>query len=113
MKKYLLLFLLAILASPCSLAQGKDKKKRMEELQQFKIDYIVKEIQLSEKEKAEFIPLYTEYDRARRQAGSEAWKFERELKKKKDGSEADYKKLHELQQIAREKDNEIVKTYDV
>ncbi|MDE7420029.1 MAG: hypothetical protein K2N35_07450 [Muribaculaceae bacterium] len=113
MKKYLLLFLLAILAIPCSLAQGKDKKKMMEELQQFKIDYIVKEIQLSEKEKAEFIPLYTEYDRARRQAGSEAWKFERELKKKKDVSEADYKKLYELQQIAREKDNEIVKTYDV
>lgn len=104
--------LLAVLAIPAAFAQDKDKAKMKEELQQFKIDYLAKEMNLSEKEKAEFTPLYKEYDEQRRQAGAEAWKFDRELKKKKDASEADYKKLSELQQKAREKDNEIVKKFD-
>lgn len=112
MKKHLLFLLLAILTMPCIMAQHKDKTKMMEELQQFKIDYLAKEMQLSEKEKNEFVPLYKEYDNERKKAGAEAWKFDRELKKKKDASEADYKKLSELQQTAREKDYEIVKNYD-
>lgn len=113
MKRYLLILFVALLAIPSVLAQApKDKAKMREELQQFKIDFLAKEMSLSEKEKAEFTPLYKEYDHARRKAGSEAWKFERELKNNKDASEADYKKLAELQQKAREKDNEIVKNYD-
>lgn len=112
MKKILLTLLLTILSFPAAVAQEKDKAKMMEELQQFKIDFLAKEMQLSEKQKAEFIPLYKEYDKERRQAGSEAWKYERELKKKKDASEAEYKRLAELQQRAREKDNEIQKKFD-
>ena len=113
MKKYLILILLSLLTIPVSLAQDKkDRAKMMEELQQFKIDYIAKEMDLSEKEKSEFIPLYKEYDKQRRQAGAEAWRYERELKKNKNASEADYKKLSELQLKAREKDNEIVKDFD-
>lgn len=104
--------LLVVLALPAAFAQDKDKAKMKEELQQFKIDFIAKEMNLSDKEKAEFTPLYKDYDEQRRQAGSEAWKFERELKKNKNASEADYKKLAELQQKSREKDNEIVKKFD-
>lgn len=112
MNKYLLFLFATIFSFPCLFAQDKDKAKMREELQQFKIDFLVQEMQLTEKEKAEFTPLYKEYDRERRQAGSEAWKFERELKKKKDASESDYKRLTELQQKAREKDNDIVKKFD-
>lgn len=112
MKKYLLPLLLVLLSIPVAFAQDKDKAKMMEELQQFKIDFLAKEMQLTEKEKAEFSPLYKEYDEQRRQAGAEAWKLERQLKKNKDASEADYKKLADLQQKAREKDNEIVKKFD-
>ena len=112
MKRYLLFLLLTLLSLPATFAQDKDKAKMREELQQFKIDFLAKEMNLSEKEKAEFSPLYKEYDEQRRHAGSEAWKMERELKKKKDASEADYKKLSELQKSAREKDNEIVKQFD-
>ncbi|MDE5997761.1 MAG: hypothetical protein K2G77_06085 [Muribaculaceae bacterium] len=112
MKKYLLFLILAILTIPYIAAQDKDKAKMMEELQQFRIDYLAKEMQLSDKEKSEFVPLYKEYDNERKKAGAEAWKFERELKKKNNASEADYKKLSELQQKARANDNEIVKKYD-
>lgn len=112
MKKYILLLLLAIFALPSAFAQDKDKAKMWEEVQNFKIDFLAKEMQLSEKQKSEFIPLYKEYDEQRRKAGAEAWKFERELKKKKDPSEADYQRLADLQRKAREKDNEIVKSFD-
>lgn len=112
MKKYLLLLLFSILSLPAAFAQDKDKEKMKEELQQFKIDFLSKEMSLSEKEKAEFTPLYKDYDEQRRQIGAEVWKFERQLKKNKNASEADYKKLSELQQKAKEKDNEIVKKFD-
>lgn len=104
--------MLSFLCIPCIYSQDKDKAKMMEELQQFRIDYLAKEMQLSDKEKSEFVPLYKEYDNERKKAGAEAWKFERELKKKNNASEADYKKLSELQQKARANDNEIVKKYD-
>ena len=113
MKKYLLMILAVMAFAPALLAQGeKDKAKMKEEIQQFKIDFLAKEMSLSEKEKAEFTSVYREYDNERRKAGSEAWHFERNIKKKKDATEADYKRLTERQQKAREKDNEVVKKYD-
>ncbi|MDE7097477.1 MAG: hypothetical protein K2O47_08300, partial [Muribaculaceae bacterium] len=97
----------------CVSAQdNKDRAKMMEDLQNFKIDFLAKEMQLTEKEKAEFIPLYKDYDKECRQSGSEVWKLERELKRNKNASDADYKKLAELQQKSREKHNEIVKRFD-
>lgn len=113
MKNFLLLFFSCILFIPATLAQGqKDRAKMREDLQNFKIDFLAKEMDLSEKEKSEFIPIYKEYDSERRKVGAEAWKFEHELSKKKDASDADYKKLSELQQSARSKDGEIVRKYD-
>lgn len=113
MKKFILLFISFLLFIPSAFAQGqKDKAKMREDLQNFKIEFLAKEMELSEKEKSDFSPIYKEYDGERRKAGSEAWKFEHELSKKKDASDADYKKLAELQQSARNKDSEIVKKYD-
>lgn len=111
MKKHISILLLTLLCIPALFAQ-EDKAKMREEMQKFKIDFLAKEMGLSEKQKSEFTPLYNEYDEQRRQAGAEAWKLERKLKKDKDASEADYKKLSELQQAAREKDHEIVKKFD-
>ncbi|MDE6637288.1 MAG: hypothetical protein K2K32_03520 [Muribaculaceae bacterium] len=112
MKKYLLLFFMFIIALPSALAQEKDRAKMMEELQKFKIDFLAKEMELSEKQRAEFTPLYKEYEKECRQSGAEVWKLERELKKNKNASEADYKKLAELQQKSRETHNEITKKFD-
>lgn len=113
MKKYLLIILTLLFSIPCITAQNnKDRAKMMEEIQKFKIDFLAQEMQLSEKEKAEFAPVYKEFENERREAGAEARKAERELKKNKNASEADYKKVSELQQAAREKDSAIVKKYD-
>lgn len=113
MKKYLLLLLAFFLFVPSMIADDmKDRKKMSEEIQKFKIDYLAKEMGLSEAEKAKFEPIYNEYDEARRKAGAEAWRFERKLKKEKNASEEDYKKLSELQQATREKINDIDKEYN-
>lgn len=113
MKKYLLLLLAFFLFVPSLIADDmKDRKKMSEEIQKFKIDYLAKEMGLSEAEKAKFEPIYNEYDEARRKAGAEAWRFERKLKKEKNASEDDYKKLSELQQETREKINDIDKEYN-
>ncbi len=113
MKKYLLLFFSFLLFIPATFAQApKDRAKMREDLQNFKIDFLAKEMELSEKEKSDFVPIYKEYDNERRKAGSEVWKFEHQLSKKKDATDADYKKLAEMQQTARSKDSEIVRKYD-
>lgn len=113
MKKYLLLLLAFFLFVPSMIADDmKDRKKMSEEIQKFKIDYLAKEMGLSEAEKVKFEPIYNEYDEARRKAGAEAWRFERKLKKEKNASEEDYKKLSELQQATREKINDIDKEYN-
>lgn len=105
------MLLCLLMAMPSMLAQH-DKAKMREELQKFKIDFLAQEMGLSEKQKAEFTPIYNEYDEARRKTGAEVWKYEHELMQKKDATEADYKKLSELRTKAREKDNEIVKAMD-
>ncbi len=112
MKKITLLLLTLILSCSAALADKKDRAKMREDIQKFKVDYIAQEINLSEKEKAEFAPLYNEYDAEIRKSGQEAFKFERELKKKKDATDDDYRKLAELQKKSREDFNKISKKYD-
>ncbi len=115
MKKYVTLLLSLLFLIPTVAAQNPtqaDRKKMREDLEKFKIDFITNEMKLSEKEKAEFIPIYKEYSQERRKAGAEAWKMERELEKKKDATPEDYKRLADMQRKAREKDNAITAQYD-
>lgn len=112
MKKYLLL-IATILVCMTGFAQKQDRAKMMEDIQKFKIDFLAKEMSLSEKEKAEFAPLYKEYDNELRKTGEETFKFERELKKKKDAAtDADYKKLSEMQKKSRQDFDAVTKKYD-
>lgn len=114
MTKYFVLLLSFLFIIPAISAQdNKDREKMKEEIQKFKVEFLAKEMGLSDSEKAKFEPIYNEYDEAKRDAGKEAWLFERNLKKnKKYASDDDYKKLAKLQQNAREKGNEIDKKYN-
>lgn len=112
MKKHFLSLLIILVTCAAALAQDKDREKMREDIQKFKVEYIAQEMNLSEKQKAEFTPLYNEYDAAVRKSGEEAYNFERQLKKKKDASDEDYKKLAELQKKSREDFNKIAKKYD-
>lgn len=112
MKKYILL-IIALLGCMSGFAQKQDREKMKEDIQKFKIDYLAKEMSLTEKEKAEFAPLYKEYDDELRKTGEESFRFERELKKKKDAAtDADYKKLSELKKKSRDDFDAVTKKYD-
>lgn len=114
MKRYLIVILSLLFIMPVAFAQhkGNDRKKMNEEILNFKIEFLAKEMQLSEKEKADFAPLYKEFNDKRREVTHEARHAERELKKNKKATDADYKKLSELQKDAREKDSKVVAEYD-
>ncbi len=112
MKKYFLFLLTLLIFSIPSFADKKDRAKMMEEIQKFKIDFLAQEMGLSEKTKADFAAIYKEYDNELRKTGSEAFKFERELKKKKDATDADYKKLSDLQKKSREDFDAVNQKYE-
>lgn len=114
MKRYLIALISLLFIIPAALAQpqGKDRKKMNEDILNFKIEFLAKEMQLSEKEKADFCPLYKEYNAKRREVTREARHAERELQKNKKATDADYKKLADLQRDAREKDTKVVAEYD-
>lgn len=111
MKKYILL-IFTMMVCAVGFAQKQDRAKMMDDIQKFKIDFLAQEMSLTEKEKAEFAPLYKEYDDELRNSGNEAFKFERELKKKTDATDADYKKLSELKKKSKENFDAITKKYD-
>lgn len=114
MRKYLLILLACFCLIPAAFAQTSDDKAKMRaDLEKFKLDFVAKEMGLSEKEKADFAPIYKEYSAARKTANEEAFKFERKIKRNPNATPEDYKELSELQHKAREKDNEIVKAYDL
>ncbi len=116
MTKHLLLILALILGcSASAFAQKHESKKgenMMKELQEFKIKFIAQEIDLKESQKAEFVELYNEMTAKRVEVMRDAWKMERELKKNKDASEADYQAVTDAMTKAKAKDAEIEKSYD-
>lgn len=112
MKKHIIFFLFLVATCAATFAQERDRKKMREDIQKFKVDYIAQELKLTDKEKADFTPLYNEYDSEIRKSGEEAFRFERQLKKKKDATDDDYRKLSELQKKSRDDFNKITKKYD-
>lgn len=112
MKRYLILFLSVMICSISSFADKKDREKMMDDIQKFKIDFLAQEMGLTEKTKADFAPLYKEYDNELRNTSTAVFKFERELKKKKDATDADYKKLSDLQKKSREDFEAVNKKYE-
>ncbi|MDO4336314.1 MAG: hypothetical protein Q4C37_10890 [Bacteroidales bacterium] len=111
MKKYLC-FLFALMMCLTAAAQKHDRAKMMEEIQKFKIEFLAQEMNLSDKEKAEFTPVYKEFDDEMRKSGEEAFRLERQICKKKDATEEDYEKLAKLQKKSRENADAITKKYD-
>lgn len=113
MKRYLTTFLFLMFLIPAfAQPNGADRKKMNEEILKFKIDFLAKEMQLSDKEKSDFTLVYKECDAKLREATREARRAERELHKKQNPSESDYQKLSDLQRNAREKSSKIIAEYD-
>lgn len=71
-------------------AQKKENKKK--EMLEFKLDFLAKEMELRDDQKAKFNEVYTQMDNERRAAFSRMKKAEKSIKDSKNASEADYQK---------------------
>ena len=96
MHRYILLLFSLLMLSLSASADhpGKpdgDREAWMKEMQQYKIDYLVKKLDLTDEQKAAFVPLYTRMDNELRAAIDKCWNLTRQVKKKgKAATEADY-----------------------
>lgn len=115
MIRYILVSILICLAGVFSVSakqnDEKSRKQMFQELQEFKMNYLSQEMGLNAEQKEKFCKVYDEMTRKRMECMKCARKLERELKKKENPSEADYKAVTEAMGKARAEDAEIEKTY--
>lgn len=97
----LILLLTALSWSSIAMAQGDNSKERnrqqwFSEMRRYKADFIAKELDLTEEQKAKFVPLYEEMDAKTAQVGDEARKMEQDINKKGENvTETAYEKTAE------------------
>ena len=115
MTKHLLLILALLVGGLSASAQkheGKKGENMMKELQEFKIKFVAQEIDIQDSQKAKFVELYNEMTTKRMDAMRDAWKMERDLKKNKEATEADYQAVTDAMTKAKAEDASIEKNYD-
>lgn len=110
-----LIALLFIIASAFSMAAGPDKadkEKWMQEMQQHQNDFIARELQLTDKQRADFLPLYNKMRSEIFEAGDAARKKAKAVKDKADAAtEADYEAATQAYLDVRARESEIIKSY--
>ncbi len=116
MTKHVFIILSLILGCSLTVAAQKHGSKKgdnmMKELREFKVKFIAQEIDLKDDQKERFIELYNEMSDKRVEVMRDAWKMEKELKKNKNASEADYQAVTDAMTEAKAKDASIEKSYD-
>lgn len=87
MKKYILIVIAFLLLPLALLAQKPSQREReswMKEMQQVKNEYIARVLELSEEQKAKFIPVYNRMEEEVRVAADQAMRLERQVRRKGD-----------------------------
>ncbi|MDE7109960.1 MAG: hypothetical protein K2O49_08365 [Muribaculaceae bacterium] len=91
--------------------KGKTREQVFKEIQEFKMNYLAKEMDLKEDQRQKFFDLYEEMTRKRKECMKNARHLERRLKKLENPTEADYQAATEAMTKARAEDASIEKTY--
>lgn len=116
MFKHLLLIIFLVIGCVAPVSAQKhdkhDRDKMMKELREYKIKFLAQEMDLEGDQKARFAELYNEMSEKRMDCMREAWRMERDLKKNKDASEAEYQAVTDAMTKAKAQDAAIEKTYD-
>lgn len=113
MKLKNILLLLTLFASLCVCAQGgpgkpnKGKGFDVEAFKKEKMNFLTKEMSLSEEEAKAFLPLEAEYTDKKFQINREARRETRELRQKDNKTDADYKKITAVNLEANKKEAEL------
>lgn len=117
MKRSLLLLIVMIfISTACAMAQHPPKeptKEMMRELQEFKLKFLTKELDLTDNQRQRFVDTYSKMEEERRNVFCNARRLEMALRKNKNASESDYATASAAMTEAKAKDAEIEKKYDV
>ena len=113
MKKYLLFILITALIPSISFAQKKgDHKQWWKEMQEYKHDFIAKEIGLSDEQKEKFFPIYSEMEVATFKLNKETRQLEKKINDNKQGvSDIEYEKAAEALFELKAKEGAIEESY--
>lgn len=116
MVRKVILILLALLLLPIALmAQKPTERERntwMKELQQCKNEFISDKLDLTEEQKAKFLPVYNRMEAEIRNIHDQAMKMEREIRKRKgEVTDLEYEKAAEAQFELKEKESRIEMRY--
>lgn len=97
---------------PDEKASDADRAKWMQEMQQHQNDFIAKELSLTDKQKADFIPLYNKMRSEVFEASKDAREEAREVKAKGDAAtDADYERATKAYLDFRTREAEIIHAY--
>lgn len=110
----ILFFILVLFSSVSSFAQNNnvDKKKWLKEIQEYKHEFLIKELDLTKEQQEKFLPMYDEMDCKIRQVNDQARDYQRKVRQMKDNAtELEYEKAAEAQFEVRSKEGEIEKAY--
>ena len=121
MTRRLITALLILLLLPATIMAQQSNNKRpsrqdretwMKEMQQYKTDYIVKTLKLTEEQKAKFVPVYNQMDNEVRHVNEQAMKLEREVRRKGNAAtDLEREKAAEAQFELKEKEGAIEMKY--
>lgn len=116
MKRLSFALILILLGLSFTMAQEMpDKEKvdsRMRELRDYKINYLSKEMELTEAQKKKFVEVYQEMWEARKKCFKEVNHIQKKLKKDKNVPEEEYQKMTEARNKANADWSEIEKQYN-
>lgn len=115
MKKSLLLLIIAIILPVAALAQKEHSKgsraQWWKEMQEYKHNFIAKEINLSDEQKEKFFPIYAEMEKATFQLNKQTRDLEKKVTDNKSATDIEYEKAAEALFELKAKEGAIEESY--
>ena len=101
MIRKILFTLITLLLLPAAVSAQKpsdrERKTWMKEMQQYKNEFLTRKLNLTEEQKAKFLPVYNRMESEVRAVNEQTMKMERDIKKSKEATDLEYEKLAEAQ----------------
>lgn len=101
MIRKILFTLIALMLLPVAVSAQKpsdrERKTWMKEMQQYKNEFLTRKLDLTEEQKAKFLPVYNRMESEVRTVNEQTMKMERDIRKNKEATDLEYEKLAEAQ----------------
>lgn len=101
MIRKILFTLIALMLLPVAVSAQKpsdrERKTWMKEMRQYKNEFLTRKLDLTEEQKAKFLPVYNRMESEVRTVNEQTMKMERDIRKNKEATDLEYEKLAEAQ----------------